>query len=284
MSVVSKFRIRFTKADDLRFLSHHDLMRLWERMLRRAGLPFRSSQGFHPKPKVVFAGALALGIAGHEEVVEIEFDGELAEAHVQAALQAQAPEGLTLRSIQRIPIKMSGQIVKAVYRLAIPSEVRDTLGERLAALLAAPELWIDRPKHSGPRTDADEPAPEERFDVPLRAKATPPPTDHRRLNIRPFIGPLQLSGDSLLLELLVTPHGAARPEEVLRLLGVERLFHHGESVLERIRLVLADELPSTEREPHQAITAPGDPPPAVADWTPEAGIRAGRPIYAKETS
>jgi len=50
-----KFRIRFRKVGDLRLLSHHDLMRTFERMLRRAGLPFRSTEGFHPKPRMVFA-------------------------------------------------------------------------------------------------------------------------------------------------------------------------------------------------------------------------------------
>ena len=49
-----KIRFRFHKADELRLLSHHDLMRCTERMLRRAELPFKSTAGFHPMPRFVF--------------------------------------------------------------------------------------------------------------------------------------------------------------------------------------------------------------------------------------
>src|ERR1700756_418971 len=56
--VKDKVRIRFRKDGDLRFVSHHDLMRSFERMLRRAGLPFRSTSGFNPKPRLIFALSL----------------------------------------------------------------------------------------------------------------------------------------------------------------------------------------------------------------------------------
>jgi len=67
-----RFRLRFCKRDDLRWISHHDLVRTVERWLRRAGLPLRRSEGFHPKPKLSFSSALALGIAALEEVMEFE--------------------------------------------------------------------------------------------------------------------------------------------------------------------------------------------------------------------
>ena len=70
----SKIRLRFRKDGDLRLISHHDLLRTFERMLRRAAIPFHSTQGFNPKPRLVFALSLALGIIGHEEVVELELD------------------------------------------------------------------------------------------------------------------------------------------------------------------------------------------------------------------
>ena len=60
----SKVRLRFAKGGSLRWLSHHDLMRAFERMLRRAALPFRRTQGFHPHPRLVFALSLPLGVVG----------------------------------------------------------------------------------------------------------------------------------------------------------------------------------------------------------------------------
>src|SRR6184192_1420855 len=86
-----KVRIRFRKAGALRLLSHHDLMRTFERMLRRAELPFRSSQGFHPKPRIIFALSLPLGVAGLEEVAELELDELLPAEEIQNRLERQAP-------------------------------------------------------------------------------------------------------------------------------------------------------------------------------------------------
>ena len=69
-----KMRFRFRKDGALRLLSHHDLMRCFERMLRRAALPVRQSQGFHPKPRLIFALSLPLGVIGCEEVAELELE------------------------------------------------------------------------------------------------------------------------------------------------------------------------------------------------------------------
>src|SRR5438105_14607548 len=119
--VGDKFRIRFRKGGDLRLLSHHDLMRTFERMLRRAGLPFRSTSGFHPKPRIVFPLSLPLGVVGLHEAVELEFTEELPPDDVLARLAAQAPAALHLFSIRRIPMNLTGQVCRVEYRLGIPA-------------------------------------------------------------------------------------------------------------------------------------------------------------------
>src|SRR5436309_1708468 len=73
-----KVRIRFRKDGALRWLSHHDLLRTVERMLRRAQLPISSTQGFHKHPRMSFALAMPLGVIGCEEVLELELDQLLA--------------------------------------------------------------------------------------------------------------------------------------------------------------------------------------------------------------
>src|SRR5262249_58207632 len=67
-----KIRFRFAKTGDLRFVSHLDLMRCLERMLRRAAVPFKSTACFHPTPRLVLALSLPLGVAGRNEVLELE--------------------------------------------------------------------------------------------------------------------------------------------------------------------------------------------------------------------
>src|SRR5271169_352330 len=91
-----KVRLRFRKDGALRWLSHHDLLRTFERILRRSGLPFRNTQGFNPHPRIVFALSLPLGVVGRSEVVELELDEKIPPEQVRDRLQAQCPTGLAI--------------------------------------------------------------------------------------------------------------------------------------------------------------------------------------------
>jgi radical SAM-linked protein len=209
--VRDKVRIRFRKGGELRLVGHHDLMRCFERMLRRAQLPFHSTEGFNPKPRLVFALSLGLGIVGRQEVVELELDEELPPEQIQSRLAAQAPAGLEILHVQRIDPKATARVRRVCYRVAVPSEGRAELADRMAAVLAAPDCWVER--------------------------ARPRP---RRLDIRGYIHDLRLLDDGLEMDLEVTPQGMARPDEILHLLGLGDLLSHG-AVLERHHLEIEDE-------------------------------------------
>src|SRR6478735_6876771 len=112
-----KVRIRFRKSGDLRLVSHLDLMRSLERLLRRATLPFRMTEGFHPTPRLVLAQSLPLGVVGHAEVMELELTQEVEPDEVLRRLRAQAPAGIEFRSAKRIPIKVTARPRRAVYRV-----------------------------------------------------------------------------------------------------------------------------------------------------------------------
>jgi len=94
-----RVRLRFRKRDDIRWISHHDLVRTFERWLRRAGLPLRRSEGFHPKPKLSFPSALALGIAALDEVLEFELTEPLDLAELRQRLDRTALPGLEAAEI-----------------------------------------------------------------------------------------------------------------------------------------------------------------------------------------
>src|SRR5215471_3821871 len=115
-----KVRIRFYKGGDLRLVSHHDLMRCFERMLRRAALPIRSTSGFHPKPRLVFALSLPLGVVGRDEVAELELTEPIEPTEVHERLARQAPAGLEIISVHRIDPKAGAQVRRAGYRIALP--------------------------------------------------------------------------------------------------------------------------------------------------------------------
>src|SRR5207302_11139549 len=122
VSVRDKVRLRFRKSADLRLLSHHDLMRTFERMLRRAALPFRRTQGFHPHPRIVFALSLPLGVVGCAEVVEIELDEILPLDEIRQRMTRQCPPGLDILSIDRIPPRATAQVRRLCYRIAVPDD------------------------------------------------------------------------------------------------------------------------------------------------------------------
>jgi radical SAM-linked protein len=215
-----KARIRFRKGGDLRFLSHHDLMTCFERMLRRASIPFHSTQGFHPKPRLVFALSLALGIVGCEEAADLELDEDISPAEIRDRLTGQAPPGLEILSVRSIPPRSSAQVRSVTYRLAldVAPATLSGLEERIAALMASPECWVER----------------------LRPQK-------RRVNIRPYLRELRVLPGLLEIDLWVTPTGGARPDEIVGLLGLGDLLAAG-AFFERTRMEIADEM-----------IAPGDP-------------------------
>jgi radical SAM-linked protein len=148
-----KVRFRFRKAGALRLLSHHDLMRCFERMLRRAALPVRQSQGFHPKPRLIFALSLPLGVVGCEEAAELELEEILPPEEVRDRLVRQAPPGLEILSLRRIDFKASAQIHSLTYRIALPADRIADATRRAAELLAAPECWLERKRPTPRRVD-----------------------------------------------------------------------------------------------------------------------------------
>jgi radical SAM-linked protein len=95
-----RYRIRFRKLDDLRLVGHHDLVRLWERLLRRADVKPAMSEGFHPRARVNFPSALAVGISGLDEVMELELSEERDPSDLAAALERHAPAGLSIAGIE----------------------------------------------------------------------------------------------------------------------------------------------------------------------------------------
>ncbi len=77
-----KLRVRATKIGKVRFTSHRDAARMWERALRRAGLPVAFTEGFTPRPKISFGLALPTGAESIAEYVDIELQREIAAADV----------------------------------------------------------------------------------------------------------------------------------------------------------------------------------------------------------
>ncbi len=148
-----KIRLRFAKVGDLRFLSHHDLLRTFDRLLRRTALPVRQTQGFNPKARLIFALSLPLGVVGREEVAELEFTEQLPIEEIEGRLRSQCPPGLQLLSVRRISPKASAQVRSFCYRLRVPNDRAETARVRLTEVLARTECTVERTKPTARRVD-----------------------------------------------------------------------------------------------------------------------------------
>lgn len=221
-----KVRFRFSKTGPLRWLSHHDLMRTFERVLRRSCIPFRRTQGFNPHPRLIFALSMPLGVEGRAEVAELELDEIIPPDELLDRLRRQCPPGLDVLDLVRVPVRATAQVRGLTYAAEIPPDRADLVRQKIPELLSQAECWIDRRRPSGG-------------------------ANSRRLDLRPFLRDLRVVGEGpvwLEMDLWLTPAGTARPEEVLALLGLHELIDNG-GAMRRLRLDLhEDNTPNRSQE------------------------------------
>ena len=146
-----RLRITYAKGEAVKFISHHDEFRLWERALRRADLPLLYKQGFNPQPHMQFASPLGVGFTGAREWVDILLCPPLPPDEVAARLRACLPPGVAVLDVAEISLKapaLQGLLFGADYTIllyAAPGEVADGhLESRIADFLARGEIWRER--------------------------------------------------------------------------------------------------------------------------------------------
>lgn len=150
-----RLRIRYSKKGPLRFTSHLDLQKIWERSFRRAQLPLAYSQGFSPHPQIQLAAALPLGIASIAEIADAIFLSPLPVPveELPNRLKEAVPEGLEILSVTEVELKhkaLQAMTVSASYRVDFYNPAGDMTG-RIESVLA--KSSIIRQKHNGKQYD-----------------------------------------------------------------------------------------------------------------------------------
>ena len=137
-----RYRISFSKTPAMRFTSHLDLHRAWERTFRRAGLPLAYSQGFSPHPRLNLASALPLGFTGENELLDAWLEQSLPVADVQAALEKATPPGIHIQIVELVDERLPAlqTLVEASEYTITFLEPQPDLDARLADLLSASSL------------------------------------------------------------------------------------------------------------------------------------------------
>jgi radical SAM-linked protein len=207
---VIRIRVEFAKSETMRFTSHLDLYRAWERLLRRAGIPLVFSQGYNPRPKLQLAAPLPLGITSRAEIIDFwSTESPFVVDTIKLQLVESAPPGIEIQTIEMIDPAappLQKKVVAAQYQVTLLDNVRD-LDRKIEALLAAESIMRER-----------------------RGKT---------YDLRPLVKELsEVPGDPQhLIMLLNAGEGSTgRPEEVLLALGIQP----ENTCIERTRLIFHD--------------------------------------------
>ena len=166
---MTRVRVRFTKLGKIRWTSHRDTARMWERAFRRVGLPLAYTNGFSPRPKVSFGLALPTGHESVAEYLDLELaaGAELEVASLPARLSAALPAGvdaLAAAAISDRAPSLQEEVSSCTWRLAVAATegtapvAVDDLGSWVERVLDADRLVVTRLRKGTEVTDDIRPA------------------------------------------------------------------------------------------------------------------------------
>ena len=198
--------VRFAIGGALRFLSHAETLRVFERACARASVPVKYTQGFNPHPRQSLPLPRSVGVAADDEWLVLR----VFEAHgfplgagqdaarlawedrTQARLADVLAPGIDIAQVQLMKSTLSFHPVSAEYVFALAQV--DGLSERMTGLLAAESLVVERIKPSRP--------------------------EGRRVDLRPFLKSIRLDGMQMMVECGISDAGSIRVDEIMTLLEV----------------------------------------------------------------
>jgi radical SAM-linked protein len=150
---VQRLRIRYAKRGRLRFTSHRDFSRAFERALVRARIPMAYSSGFNPHPRISYAGAAPTGSASEAEYLEIGLSQQADPQEVHAQLDAALPPGL---DVVEVVVSAGGSIADrlaaSLWRITVPGSAPAEVRKAVAAFLATDEVLVERMTKRGLRS------------------------------------------------------------------------------------------------------------------------------------
>src|SRR4051812_30937281 len=149
---VQRLRVRYAKRGRLRFTSHRDFSRAFERAVFRARLPMAYSSGFNPHPRISYAGAAPTGSASEAEYLELALAEVVEPAAVLAALDEALPDGLDVVEVVESPGGGLSDLLQASrWRMVLPAPA-EQVEPAVAAFLAADEVLVERMTKKGLRS------------------------------------------------------------------------------------------------------------------------------------
>lgn len=123
--MIQRLRVRFSRGEEIKFISHLDIMRLWERAFRRAQIPLAYSEGFSPHPRISLASPLALGITSEAELMDVFITKPATPHWFIAAVSQQLPTGISILQVHPVsPLlpSLQAQVGFAEYSVTVETD------------------------------------------------------------------------------------------------------------------------------------------------------------------
>jgi radical SAM-linked protein len=148
---VQRLRVRYAKRGRLRFTSHRDFSRAFERAVFRARIPMAYSSGFNPHPRISYAGAAPTGSASEAEYLEIALAQVLVPAEVHTLLDEALPEGLDVLAVVESPGgSLADRLEASRWRIDLDG-TQEVVEAAVAAFLGAEQVLVERMTKKGLR-------------------------------------------------------------------------------------------------------------------------------------
>lgn len=218
---VQRLRVKFSRGEPVKYITHLDLMRLWERALLRAEIDLAYSEGFSPHARISLAAPLAVGVTGSGELLDVFLNSRISPLDFTRRVSQQLPAGVEIFEVQEVGLRvpsLQSEVRWGEYEVELdPSLEREQVQAAIKAFLEAETLSWEH----------------------LRDKET------RRYDIRSLVQHLWLEqgGASLRLGMLLRldSAGSGRPEQVVAAMGLPEPLR-----MRRTKLVLAETSPAHE--------------------------------------
>ena len=185
----------FKLSGDLRFISHRDTMRLFQRALARTALPVRFTEGFNPHPRLTLPYPRPVGIESDAEVVVIDFEGSIDGDETRVVLNGAMPDGIELVDARRLTPRERVHPVGVRYRLDVSDRPVLEIEAAVKSILDAGSIEIMR-------TNVKD-------------------GSSRSVDARIYIVDMNLAGDTVEFELRVVNGGSVKPAEIAALIGYD---------------------------------------------------------------
>ncbi len=152
---MQRLRVRFSRGQEVKFISHLDIVRLWQRALHRAGIPLAYSEGFSPHPRISLAAPLPLGVTSETELMDIFCVRWVSPHFFTAAVSQQLPPGIGILQVYPTALSLpslQSQVRFTEYKVEVETEKgRREVESALASLLSVKHLPWQHQRDTGPR-------------------------------------------------------------------------------------------------------------------------------------